>query len=280
MERCPHSHMNSSKIFSESPSGAVDIFGDTRVTLGIPFAFPTSKKKLDWRQRPFGILVWIETGLLRISSLQKSFVASTGEIYFVPPNLSHAEEVLAEASKGIYVCLPKEGIEFLPQDICRIQREDLLLSLMKRIASWGAVDIETQTKAQNRLSEVLLDELREAKITQSWTVQLPRQAALAQVANAILKDPSDMKPIDHWAKVAAMSRRSFTEKFYEETGLTFSQWRQNVKLQASLKCLSEGKTVSQVALNLGYQSPSAFIVMFRKQFGVTPRKKYSSRRLR
>jgi AraC-like DNA-binding protein len=34
--------------------------------------------------------------------------------------------------------------------------------------------------------------------------------------------------------------------------------------------LDKGFSVSQIAFELGYNSPSAFVEMFRKEFGVSP----------
>jgi AraC-like DNA-binding protein len=86
-----------------------------------------------------------------------------------------------------------------------------------------------------------------------------------------------MASIDHWAQVAAMSRRSFTEHFRKETGLSFGDWRTRVKLHAALRFLSEGKkSITEIGGDLGYQNTSSFIEVFREQFGLSP-KKYMER---
>jgi AraC-like DNA-binding protein len=58
--------------------------------------------------------------------------------------------------------------------------------------------------------------------------------------------------------------------FVKETGMTFGQWRQQARLLRALELLAVGEKVIDVALALGYESPSAFAAMFRKQFGQTP----------
>lgn len=52
--------------------------------------------------------------------------------------------------------------------------------------------------------------------------------------------------------------------------MTFGQWRQQARLQAALEALATGSKVVDVALGLGYDSPSAFTAMFKRQFGVAP----------
>ncbi len=49
-----------------------------------------------------------------------------------------------------------------------------------------------------------------------------------------------------------MSRRSFTRRFRRETGLGLDQWRQQALLIAALPRLTQGETVTAVALDLGY----------------------------
>ncbi|HXE76947.1 MAG TPA: helix-turn-helix domain-containing protein, partial [Rhodanobacter sp.] len=54
------------------------------------------------------------------------------------------------------------------------------------------------------------------------------------------------------------------------TGMTFGQWRRQARLLAALEHLASGARVIDVALDLGYNSPTAFATMFKRQFGVVP----------
>ena len=55
-----------------------------------------------------------------------------------------------------------------------------------------------------------------------------------------------------------------------QTGLSFDRWRRQLHMIVALRELSGGATVQQVAYGLGYESPSAFITMFKKAFGKPP----------
>ena len=52
--------------------------------------------------------------------------------------------------------------------------------------------------------------------------------------------------------------------------MTFGAWRQRRRLQAAIARLAAGDAVTTVALDLGYESPSAFITMFRRTLWETP----------
>jgi len=72
------------------------------------------------------------------------------------------------------------------------------------------------------------------------------------------------------AKVAGMGRRTFTRAFKNETGMGLAIWRQQARLVHALSLLSGGQPITQVAFEVGYDSPSAFTAMFHRAFGVPP----------
>jgi AraC-like DNA-binding protein len=68
-----------------------------------------------------------------------------------------------------------------------------------------------------------------------------------------------------------MSRRSFARHFRSQTGLPYARWKRAVIAQHALELVAAGHKVSSVALDVGYESVSAFIAMFRRQYGESPR---------
>ena len=52
--------------------------------------------------------------------------------------------------------------------------------------------------------------------------------------------------------------------------MSFRSWRQQRRLLRALELLGLGDRVSKIALELGYDSTSAFIAMFRRCLGTTP----------
>jgi AraC-like DNA-binding protein len=67
------------------------------------------------------------------------------------------------------------------------------------------------------------------------------------------------------------STRTIARLFRQELGVSFSQWRQQAILARAIPLLSQGRPLSHVARELGYQSQSAFSAMFRRAFGKSPR---------
>ena len=73
-----------------------------------------------------------------------------------------------------------------------------------------------------------------------------------------------------WAGRVGASERTLTRLFERELGMSFVQWRQQVRLAHAAPLIARGMPLSQVAAQLGYASQSAFSAMFKKTFGSTP----------
>lgn len=86
----------------------------------------------------------------------------------------------------------------------------------------------------------------------------------------LIADPSNKHNVVEWGKIIGMSARSLSRLFKKETGLSYRQWRQRLNIQIAMSQLSAGKSATSIALTLGYESPSAFIHMFKKNTATTP----------
>ena len=78
------------------------------------------------------------------------------------------------------------------------------------------------------------------------------------------------RDFEDWADKLQITAKTIQRLFAKETGMTFGQWRQQSRLLRALERLATGEKVLDVAIQLGYESPSAFTTMFKRQFGRTP----------
>ncbi len=58
--------------------------------------------------------------------------------------------------------------------------------------------------------------------------------------------------------------------FRQETGLSVGQWRLRRRVVAAIALLAEGRSVTDTALTLGYDSVGSFAQSFRKVTGSAP----------
>lgn len=130
-----------------------------------------------------------------------------------------------------------------------------------------------------RLVAVLLDRL---SIVSDNALYLPagRDKRVVRVMAVLRKDPSENRTIVGLARIANCSHRTLARLFLQETGMSLGTWRRQLRLQAALERLSMGQPVTQVAIELGYGTPSSFSTMFRRAFGISPARYFSKDEIR
>ena len=97
-----------------------------------------------------------------------------------------------------------------------------------------------------------------------------------KAAELIRANPGRTVPLAKLARHAGASPRTIERLFRSETKMTFAKWRERLRLLHALRLLAARESVTSIALDLGYASPSAFIAMFRRAFGTTPSRYYRS----
>jgi AraC-like DNA-binding protein len=120
-----------------------------------------------------------------------------------------------------------------------------------------------------RLLQVLLDRvagLTAAPLGLNW----PGDPRAQRIAEALSANPAQSLVLEELAAAAGVTARTAARLFAKETGQTFGQWRQQLRLLAALEHLGAGESVTQVALEVGYNDVSSFIAVFRDAFGDTP----------
>lgn len=138
------------------------------------------------------------------------------------------------------------------------------------IVEFGRLPAEyDEAGAAGRLVAVLLDQLAAAPEA-PFSVPAPADPRLAAVSAGLQADPADRRTLSDWARASGASERTLARVFERETGLTFREWRQRLRLLSALTALERGSAVTAVALDCGFASPSAFIAAFRRRFGKTP----------
>lgn len=127
-----------------------------------------------------------------------------------------------------------------------------------------------QAGRDGQLVTLLLDEIgRMPEAT--LHVPTPQDPRLTRICEAVLADTTSDMTLDDWADEVGLSRRTLTRAFRRETGQSFAAWRQRVRLLQALARLGSGEAVTNVALDVGYDSPSAFTAMFKRELGAAPR---------
>jgi len=120
-----------------------------------------------------------------------------------------------------------------------------------------------------RVMAVIPDQLRLLR-PEPLHLPTPADRRLRAITDALSEHPSDGRSLADWARTAGASERTLARLFQRETGMTFGAWRQRLRLLVAIGRLAEGQSVTSAAFDLGYESPSAFVAMFRRELGQPP----------
>lgn len=155
----------------------------------------------------------------------------------------------------------------LPVETRAVSISALLSELIKTSVSIAApVDADSR---EARILRLIVDELT---LLPTLPLHLPQPAdqRIQVICTALQRDPGDGSTLSDWSGRLGLDAKTIQRLFHKETGMTFGQWRQQSRLLLALERIAVGEKIIDVAGALGYDSPSAFTTMFKKQFGTTP----------
>ena len=113
-------------------------------------------------------------------------------------------------------------------------------------------------------------------VVQNPTGPTPTDSRLRALCRLLEADPADGRTLSELGREVGAAERTLSRLFREQTGISFPQWRGQLRLHHALALLVTGRPVTRVAADCGYRSPSAFIEAFRAAFGTTPGRYMSS----
>lgn len=222
----------------------------------------------DWHQ-----LVYATRGVMTVNTANSSWVVPSHRAVWVPASVEHEIEMVGAVSlRTLYV---KAGLSTsLPNQCCVVNVSPLLRELIVHTVRMGMLN--RFVPAQKRLIGVILDQL-EALRTVPLKLPMPHDARALRVAQLVRTNPAENKSLDQLSNNIGASKRTIERLFLSETEMTFGKWRQQFRLLHALRLLAAGENVTTAALEVGYDSTSAFIYAFKTALGTTPGRYYSEK---
>lgn len=218
-------------------------------------------------RHPHGELFLLRHGYLKSQSKAGRWLIPAGHLCWVPPLAEHGADT--EDVQGVRIYLAPELCGVLPKDSCVMRSTALILAVIDRLVAPPVVR-SALSKPEKRLLNVLCDEIEQARST-PLLLPMPQDARLRRTAERLLSRPDGQDGLDAFAVHAGMSRRSFTRNFKLDTGLPFGEWRQIARLMHGIDMLAAGKSVTETAFALGYDSISSFVALCQRHTGMSPK---------
>jgi AraC-like DNA-binding protein len=211
-------------------------------------------------------LIYARSGVMDVSTERRLWFVPPTRAIWIPAGIEHAIAIRGEvALRTLYVA--PERSQSAQRSLETLEVRSLLGELIVHIVSVGMLN--PTVAEHDRLAGVLMDLIEAARGT-DLSLPLPADPRAARLAEQIRANAADARTLEALASDAGASLRTLQRCFTEETGMTIDGWRQKARLVHSAAALAAGARVSDAALDCGYQSPSAYIAAFRREFGVTP----------
>ena len=211
-------------------------------------------------------LIFATAGTMRIVTGPAMWIVPPQRALWMPAGVVHGIEMLDRVSmRTLY--LRDDAAAIMPASCRVLQVSPLLRELIAR-----ATELPLhydQEGAAGHLVALLLAEL-DGSQTLGLHLPMPHSQRLAMLCRALLDKPGDRRTLAQWAQMLNTSERTLARLFQKETALSFAAWRQQARVLEAMGRLGGGAPVTQVALDLGYDSVSAFSAMFRRAAGASP----------
>ena len=217
-------------------------------------------------------LVFASRGVMTVATGGCAWVVPMHRAVWIPARTAHTITMSGSVAMRTLYFRPRLAAS-LPRECCVVNVPALLKELILHACACGS--LRRRLAWQGHLIDVILDQLR---IVQVAPLQLPvpNDPRALRVADGLMADPSDPRPLAIICRRSGASRRTIERLFLASTGMTFGKWRQQLRLMQALRMLGAGAKVTRAALEAGYSTPSAMIVAFRKTFGTTPARYFRS----
>jgi len=221
---------------------------------------------------PRAQIIYQGTGVYRVNTAQGNWVVPPNQAIWIPSMVYH-ETLTNDSASALMLFVDRSYSGELPQECMVVSVSPLLAEIFTRAVNYG--NEYAPNGKESRLVEVMLDEF---STLEPAPLHLPlgNDKRLRRIMDLLIAEPADNRGIDELAALCGASGRTLSRLFRKETGMTFVEWRKQLRLLEAIDLLGQGRSITQIAFDMGYGSSSAFIAMFRRSLGAPPSRYVSS----
>lgn len=213
----------------------------------------------------WGEFIYAFNGVMEVNIDQINYITPPPYGIWLPPNTQHSglnRTSVSHATLYIHESLCSK----LPQQAGILLSSPLVSAILQHLKQHPMLDNEPEYL---RLLQVLYDQLHHAELIGSYLPHT-KHVALKQVLDFLHTHPADNSTLEELARRINMTERTLARLSQRELAMSLNEWRQRLKVMKAMSILNEGKTVENIALDLGYANASAFINMFKRWMKITP----------
>jgi AraC-like DNA-binding protein len=238
---------------------------DLDVMLWIDFREDPAQSAYPLHGHAWGEFIYAFNGVMDIHIANQHYITPPPYGIWLPPNLEHSSVNRTAVSHATL---------YIHESLCDGLAENVGILLTSPLVSAILIHLKqhpfiAQSAEHQRLLHVLLDQLKQAPLIQSY---LPHSEhpKLKAILDFLYQHPEDQSPLSYLAMQHNMTERTLARYSQKELGMTLHEWRQRLKIMQAMTLLKQNKSIEHIAFDLGYANASAFIHMFKRWMGNTP----------
>ncbi|AXC13698.1 Transcriptional regulator, AraC family [Acidisarcina polymorpha] len=213
-------------------------------------------------------LIYAISGLMEVSSGQSIWVIPPHFALWIPARTRHRIHMAGPVSMRTLYLRAGLTARLEPRCCAVLHVTPLLRELIVETVRLG--QLRVRNRYEYALRDLLISQLQRASPLPTF-VTMPREARALAIAQRILRDPAESKAMAALCAEVGVSVRTIERVFLKELGIGFESWRRQVRLTKAVELLVSGSSIKEVAYTVGYCQPSAFVEMFRRTLGTTPK---------
>ena len=211
-------------------------------------------------------LVYATRGVMEISSGKCVWMIPPHFGLWIPARTVHQIRMPEAVSMRTLYLRP--GLAQPSSDCAVLHVSPLLREVISEIVRLGKV--RNRDRVECAFRDVLIFLLQSASPVPTG-VGLPQDHRALAVATSVLRGGKYRRHLASLCIAAGVSVRTLQRTFRREVGMDFESWRRQVRLMKATELLIAGSSVKEAAYAVGYRQQSAFVAVFRKTFGATPK---------
>ncbi|WP_433685011.1 AraC family transcriptional regulator [Nocardia sp. CA-119907] len=210
-------------------------------------------------------------GVLSVHTERGTSIVPANRVAWTPAGFMHYHRAHGQTDMRI-VFLPASLARLVPDHPAVFAASDLAREILLTLTGPRNYDRAAQNQdraALARLRRVLVDELHEAH-EQPLQLPEPHDDRLQAIAQLLYQNPADNTSLAELGLTIGASARTLSRLLNNELGMTFYEWRTQLRVYHALVLLAHGHDTTHVAHACGWANPSGFIAAFTNIIGTTP----------
>jgi AraC-like DNA-binding protein/mannose-6-phosphate isomerase-like protein (cupin superfamily) len=214
----------------------------------------------------YGQLYYCASGAIKVQIASGVWLVAPHRAVWIPQGVTHHSRSKQSVSLRI-LYVNQNYYPNLPKETTVIQVSTLLRELIEAVIQQG--NQWSKRTQEARLAQVTIDKIISAP-QELLYLPLPEDSRALLACQLMQKKAELHLDIQGICQQAGLSQRTLVRILQAELKMSLQQWKQQLLLMKSIEMISEKKSITRIAMDLGYANPSAFITMFKKALGVSP----------